>query len=150
MQFHVAHAEVEAQGFAETASFQIAASGKAFKGLIDGLYSRKIEAAIRELSTNALDAHVAAGNGEPFEIHLPTHFEPTFYIRDYGTGMSHDLVMRRYRTMFDSTKDGLNETDADTDPNSQVGMLGLGSKSFFAYTDTCTLTIWQDGDSANR
>ncbi len=146
MRFSVAHAEVEAQGFAETVAFQIAASGKAFKGLIDGLYSRKIEAAVRELSTNALDAHVAAGNSDPFIVHLPKPFAPTFYVRDFGTGMSHELVMRRYSTMFESTKDGANSEDANVDPDAQTGMLGLGSKSFFAYTDSCTLTIWQDGE----
>lgn len=147
MRFSVAHAEVEAEGFAETAAFQIAASGKAFKGLIDGLYSRKIEAAVRELATNALDAHIAAGNPEPFYVHLPKAFEPTFYIRDYGTGMPHELVMRRYSTMFDSTKDGANSADNDINPDEQVGMLGLGSKSFFAYTDSCTLTIFMDGEA---
>lgn len=147
MKFTVAHAEVEAEGFAETVAFQIAASGKAFKGLIDGLYSRKIEAVVRELATNALDAHVAAGNDAPFTVHLPKTFEPTFYVRDYGTGMSHDLVMRRYSTMFESTKDGINSDDAAAaNPDEQTGMLGLGSKSFFAYTDSCTLTIWQDGE----
>ena len=70
MQFRGAHAEVETEGFAERAKFSIAASGKAFKGLIDGLYSRKIEAVVRELSTNAFDSHKAAASIAPFETHL--------------------------------------------------------------------------------
>jgi hypothetical protein len=147
MRFNTGHAEVQAEGFGETVEASIAASGKAFKGLIDGLYSRKIEAAVRELATNAFDAHKAAGSIAPFDIHLPTVLQPTFYIRDYGTGMSHDLVMRRYMTLFDSTKDGMHSSDiAVVAADDQVGMLGLGSKSFFAYTDACTLTIWMDGE----
>lgn len=146
MQFRGAHAEVETEGFAERAKFSIAASGKAFKGLIDGLYSRKIEAVVRELSTNAFDSHKAAASIAPFETHLPNALEPTFYIRDFGTGMSHDFMMKRFTVMFDSTKDGLNSEDGG-DPNEQVGMLGLGRMSFFAYTDSCTITVWQNGEA---
>lgn len=147
MRFSTGHAEVQAEGFGQQASFTIAASGKAFKGLIDGLYSRKIEAVIRELATNAFDAHKAAGSIAPFEVHLPTPLQPTFWLRDFGTGMSHDLMMRRYTTMFDSTKDGLNaEDDAKVSADDQVGMLGLGSKAFFSYTDSCTISVWVDGE----
>lgn len=147
MEYRHGHAEVLAEGFGETANFTIAASGKAFKSLIDGLYSRKIEAVMRELATNAFDAHLASDSIAPFEVHLPTILEPTFYIRDFGTGMSHDVVMRRYTTLFDSTKDGLVADDAKkVSANKQVGMLGLGSKSFFAYTDSCTITVWMDGE----
>jgi hypothetical protein len=167
MLYRQGHAEVQAEGFTESADFGIAASAKAFKGLIDGLYSRKIEAVIRELATNAFDGHMAAGSIAPFEVHLPTVLSPTFWIRDYGVGMSHDLMMRRYTTLFDSTKDGtspdaagrlytkkgnITAKEAKRHPmkpiaaNKQVGMLGLGSKSFFAYTDSCTITVWQDGE----
>lgn len=147
MKFEISDSEVETEGFSQTASFSIAASGKAFKGLIDGLYSRKIEAAIRELATNAYDAHVAARNPEPFNIQLPSVVDPVFSIRDYGTGMSHQLMMVRYTTMFDSTKDGLVAEDCEVvGANEQVGMLGLGSKAFFAYTDSCTITVWMDGE----
>lgn len=148
MRFQSGHAEVLAEGFQQSATFSIAASGKAFKGLLDGIYSRKIEAAIRELATNAFDSHKAASSIAPFEVHLPTMLEPTFYIRDFGTGMSHEFMMTRFAVMFDSTKDGLNETDKGLiTPDDQVGMLGLGRMSFFAYTDNCTTTVWQDGEA---
>lgn len=137
MRYKHAFAPVEAEGMVETTGFTIAASGKAFRSLIDSLYSRKIEAPIRELATNAFDAHKAAGSIAPFHMHLPTMLDPVFRVRDFGTGMSHDLVMRRYTTLFDSTKDESNE---------EVGMLGLGSKSPFAYTDAFTLTVWLDGE----
>ncbi|ARK07476.1 hypothetical protein LAV_00076 [Sphingobium phage Lacusarx] len=146
MRFQAGHAAVRAEGFGASTKFSISASAKAFRGLIDGLYSRKIEAAIRELSTNAFDAHKAAGTLVPFDIHLPTPLKPSFWIRDYGTGMSHDFMMSRFAIMFESTKDGLNEADAHLiTPDDQVGCLGLGRMSFFTYTDTCTITVWQDG-----
>lgn len=147
MKFEVCDSEVETEGFSQTASFSIAASGKAFKGLIDGLYSRKIEACVRELATNAFDAHAAANNDAPFEVNLPSVVNPVFSIRDFGTGMSHELMMVRYTTMFDSTKDGLVAADCEVvAANKQVGMLGLGSKAFFAYTDSCTITVWMEGE----
>lgn len=146
MRYNVGHAEVLAEGFTEEADFGIANSTKAFKSLIDGVYSRKAEAITRELATNAFDAHKAAGSIAPFEIHLPTPLAPVFWIRDFGTGMSHHQIMTRYRMLFDSTKDGTNEEDASINPDDQVGCLGLGSKAFFAYTDACTLTVWQDGE----
>ena len=128
---------LELSGFGEQRSFSILASGKAFRNLMDGLYSRKIEAAVRELCTNAQDSHVAAGwPGRQFLVSLPTDFNLKFSVRDYGVGMPHAQVMDRYSTLFDSTKD---------QSNNETGMLGLGSKSPFAYTDGFTLRCW-DGE----
>jgi hypothetical protein len=128
---------LETDGFGETRNFAIAATGKAFRNLMDGLYSRKIEAVVREISTNAYDSHTEAGTRDRrFLVQLPTTWKPTFSVRDYGVGMPHRQVMERYSTLFDSTKDQSDE---------QVGMLGLGSKSPFAYTDGFTLRCW-DGE----
>ena len=128
---------IELEGFGETRNFTIAASGKAFRNLMDGLYSRKIEAAVREICTNAHDSHTAAGRPhQQFHLQLPTFLKPYFAVRDYGVGMPHEQVMERYSKLFDSTKDQTNEF---------VGMLGLGSKSPFAYTDGFTLRCW-DGE----
>lgn len=129
---------VETAGTTETANFTIKANGKAFKVLIDGLYSDKIRAVIRELWTNAFDSHAVTGKLDvPFYTHLPTRYEPWFSVRDYGESMDHDTVMRLYTTVFESSKE---------DTNDQVGKLGLGSKSPFAYTDTFTVTAWKDGE----
>lgn len=129
---------VETSGVTKTANFTIKANGKGFKVLIDGLYSDKIRAVIRELWTNAFDSHAISNNSErPFYTHLPTRFEPWFSVRDYGVSMDHDTVMRLYTTVFESSKE---------DTNDQVGKLGLGSKSPFAYTDTFTVTAWLDGE----
>jgi hypothetical protein len=119
-------------------TFQIKANGKAFKILSDGLYSDKIKAIIRELSCNAYDAHVDADNLDtPFDVHLPTSFEPTFYIRDYGTGLSMHDMEHVYTTYFESTK---------TESNDAIGCLGLGSKSPFSYVDMFTVTSFYNGE----
>ena len=125
-------------GSFEESNYTIEASAKAFSILSDGLYADKIRAVIRELSTNAYDAHVDAGCPEqPFTIHLPNRFEPSFSIRDYGTGLSHEDCMNLYTTYFGSNK---------TDSNDAVGCLGLGSKSPFAYTDSFIVTSYFNGE----
>jgi hypothetical protein len=122
----------------EKVSFQIEANGKAFRTLIDGLYSNKVRAVTRELSSNAYDAQIEAGNTDvPFEVHLPTHLDPTFRVRDFGVSLSHEDVMTLYTTIFRSTKESTNE---------QTGQLGLGSKSPFAYTDTFSVIAYKDGE----
>lgn len=118
--------------------FRIRNSAKAFNILSSGLYANKIRAIIRELSTNAVDSHIAAGRPEtPFDVHLPTSLEPWFAVRDYGTGLTNDQVTNIYTTYFESTK---------TASNDFTGCLGLGSKSPFAYTDNFTVTAIKDGN----
>ena len=118
-------------------SFKITASPKAFKILSSGLYSDKILAVVRELSTNAFDAHASIGkHSTPFEIHLPTTAEPWFSVEDFGCGMTEELVDDVYTTYFGSTK-------AET--NNEAGFMGLGSKSPFSYTDSFTVQTIRDG-----
>lgn len=126
-------AEPQNLGTGETRAFTISANGKAFRTLIDGLYSNKVRAVIRELCSNAQDSHIAAGNAAPFKVSIPTNLDPIFSVRDYGTSLSHEDVMGLYTTIFQSSKEGTNE---------QTGMLGLGSKSPFAYTDSFSVTTY--------
>ena len=111
MKLHESINVVERSGEFEESNFSIQASAKAFFILSDGLYSNKIKAVIRELSTNAYDAHVENGNVDtPFDIHLPNRLEPFFSIRDYGIGMSHDECMHLYTSYFNSTKTHRNDS----------------------------------------
>lgn len=129
--------EVILSGVSDVGEFRIRNSAKAFSILSSGLYANKIKAIIRELSTNAVDSHFAAGRADtPFDVHLPNSLEPWFAIRDYGTGLDHEQVTQIYTTYFESTKTGSNDF---------VGALGLGSKSPFAYTDNFTVTAIKDG-----
>ena len=137
MRTSVQERNVYVSGARDTNDFTIKANGKAFKVLIDGLYSNKIKSVIRELWSNAYDSHAEAGiSGTPFDVVLPSLLDPVFSVRDYGVSLSHDGVMNLYTTIFESTKE---------DTNSQVGKFGLGSKSPFAYTDSFTVTAYLDG-----
>jgi hypothetical protein len=106
--------------------FKIKTSAKLFDILSSGIYKDKILAVIRELSCNAYDAHVVAKKQHvPFKIMLPTQIDPTFYVEDEGTGIDPSKIVDIYWTYGESSK---------TDSNDQIGALGLGSKSPFAYT----------------
>lgn len=121
----------------QESTFSIKASAKAFQILSDGLYSDKILAIIRELSCNAYDSHVEAKNTDtPFDLHLPTSLEPTFTIRDYGTGLCKSDIETVYTTYFESTK---------TNSNDAIGCLGLGSKSPFSYVEMFTVMSFFNG-----
>ena len=129
--------KVVRSGDFETSNFNIEATAKAFSILSDGLYSNKIKAVVRELSTNAYDAHVEAGNADvPFEVCLPTQLNHEFHVRDFGNGLSHEDATTLYTTYFRSTK---------TSSNDAVGCLGLGSKSPFAYTDNFIVESFHAG-----
>lgn len=126
-----------ASGVQAGSGFRIAASGKAFDILSSGLYSRKAEAVVRELSCNAVDGHIAAGRRDvPIEVQLPTEADPTFAVRDEGIGLSKEMVMELYTTYFASTK---------SESNDFTGAFGLGSKAPFAYTDSFTVISTFDG-----
>jgi len=96
--------------------------------LRDTLYSDKILAVLREYSANAWDAHREAGKADiPIQVILPTSMEPTLVIRDFGNGLSHEDVFEVYTQYGASTK---------RLSDNSVGMLGIGCKSGFAYSDT--------------
>ena len=118
-------------------NFTIKANGKAFKTLISTMYANKIQSVTREIWSNALDSHIAAGKEDvPFEVSFPSIFEPTFRVRDFGVGLSHDEVLDLYTTMFESTKE---------DNDLETGKFGIGSKSPFAYTDTFSVVSVKNG-----
>ena len=112
-------------------AFSIAANASMFRILSNGLYSNKERAIIREVSCNAYDANVDAGNGHiPIEVHLPNTLEPFFSIKDSGPGLTPDQMVNVYTQYGNSTK---------TDNNLAIGCMGLGSKSPFSYIDSFTV-----------
>ncbi len=128
--------EVHSAGVRSASQFNIAQTSKMFKILSDSLYSDKVMAVIRELSTNANDSHVASGNQNPFRVKLPCAGDPNFSVRDFGTGLSQADMENLYTTYGASNKN---------DSNDFVGCLGLGSKSPFAYTKSFTTTSFYNG-----
>jgi len=124
-------------GFKEVAKFKMDMNAKAARVLSDTLYKDKIGSIIREISCNAFDAHIEAGCPEkPFKVKLPDAFDPTFSVRDFGPGLSHEDVEGIYTTYFGSTKDQANDA---------VGAFGLGSKTPFSYTDSFMVTSIHKG-----
>ncbi len=98
------------------------------------LYSDNETAVLRELATNARDAHIEAGRAHlPIEVTLPTNelADPFLVIKDFGPGLSVDDITNIYSRYGVSTK---------RDTNEQTGSLGFGCKSPLAYTDQFTLT----------
>lgn len=120
----------------EENTFKVKLSPKAFHILSAQLYKNKIRAIVRELSCNAVDAQKAAGVTRPFKVTLPNNMLPIFSIRDFGTGINEEDIYNVYTVLFESTKDQTND---------YTGMLGLGSKTPFAYVETFTVTSFQEG-----
>ena len=106
-------------------AMRIENSAKMFEILSSGIYKDKIAAVIREYCCNAHDAHIAAGNSKPFTVQLPNQMDPTFAVIDNGTGVDPEKIGEIFWTYGHSTK---------TEDQNQIGALGLGSKSAFAYT----------------
>lgn len=131
--------EIQSSGIQNERFFSIKQSNLAhvFGVLRNNLYSNKPGAIIREYSTNAYDAHAEAGYpGRPISVTLPTSLYPTLIIRDFGAGLSEDDVYDIFASYGESTKRGT---------NTQVGMLGLGSKSAFCYVNSFTVVSYFDG-----
>ena len=128
---------IERHGIQKESVFRIRASAKAFSILSSNLYTDKILAIVREVSVNAQDSHIAAHNPQPFIIHLPNTLEPYFSVKDFGTGLSEEMMETVYTTYFESTK---------TESNDFTGCLGLGSKTPMSYTDSFTVISRFDGE----
>lgn len=101
------------------------------------LYSNRELAVIREYSTNARDAMIEAGKAdEPIKVTLPSAMNPYFTVQDFGVGMSETELKEVYTQFGESTK---------RDSDDFNGMLGFGSKSAIAYTNTFTITSIKNG-----
>lgn len=130
---------VSSSPVAESAEFGISMNDTAhiMQILRDQLYTDKILAVLREYGSNAWDAHRDAGKPDlPIKVTLPTVAAPTLVIRDYGLGLSPDAVFRIFTKYGASTK---------RNSDNAVGMLGIGSKSGFAYSDSFTIVSYNGG-----
>lgn len=122
--------------------FRINATREAFEILSGGLYSNRPLAILRELGTNALDSHIAAGTPDrPIHVVFPTDYSPRLTITDYGTGMTHDTVTGLYSTYFASSK---------TTTNDQTGAFGLGSKTPLSMFDAFTVDTRTPSETTGR
>jgi hypothetical protein len=128
--------DASVHGNFETRKFAVKESPKAFHVLSSSLYKNPIRAVIRELCCNAKDSHFTAQNPELYEVHLPTHYEPFFSVKDNGIGLSHEDMFNVFCVYFCSTKENTNEL---------IGNFGLGAKSFFALNASATIVSRFEG-----
>lgn len=111
--------------------FSININATAFDLLINKLYKDKPQSIIRELVSNAWDAHVDAKTTHiPVQVTLPSYEESTLTIKDFGTGLSPEKMVGLYCTIFMSDRDKTNDF---------LGGYGLGCKSPFSYTSQYTV-----------
>lgn len=91
-------------------TFSMDQTPEAFMAL-SSLYSDRIKAVVREIGTNARDAHIAAGKPDVrFLAHLPNLNDPTFWVRDFGVSLPIRLVTGEIE--FDpNTGDPIDNTD---------------------------------------
>jgi len=137
MKLNVAGAKAIGSSVEGSQQFSMAMNAKAFHTLSSTLYKDKFGAIIREVCSNAYDAHVMVGTPErPFVLTFPDRIDSNLIIRDFGPGISPDDMNNVYCWFFESTKDN---------DNNAVGAFGLGSKTPFSYTDTFTVTSIHKG-----
>jgi hypothetical protein len=131
--------KLASSGITNTVSFGIKEDGFAhiFNVLRNQLYSNKYMAVLREYAVNGVDSHIEAGCPErPIEVSLPTQLSPNLKIRDFGSALTDTDIHNIYAFYGESTK---------RNTNSQTGMLGIGSKSAFAYGDNFVINSYIDG-----
>lgn len=99
------------------------------------MYANPRLAALREYTSNARDAHKAAGHTGPVEVTLPTAMHPFLTIVDHGVGLD-STELEGFGQFGHTTKDGSND---------YIGGFGLGSKSGLAVADQFTVISVKDG-----
>ena len=127
--------EVESEGI-EAQGFTVDLTAHTFEILSKNIYSDVPRAIIRELICNGVDACVKARSKDPVEVYLPTDGQRSIVIEDFGCGMTKSEVLNVYTRYFSSTK---------RETNKAIGMLGLGCKTPFAYTDQYTVSSSKNG-----
>jgi len=128
--------DVTRMGIQKTTQCGMVVNAKAFE-LLARQYSDPAKAIIQEIGANAADSHVRAGKEDiPFSVKLPNSLDPHLRIRDYGIGMSKDIIYNVYINYMQSDK---------TKTNTETGCFGIGSKTPLAYADQFNITTYNDG-----
>lgn len=105
--------------------------------LRDKIYSNKPLAVVREYICNALDEHKKYNIEQPiFADILCEGRSYYFVVRDYAKGLDDHSVRYIFGSMFESTKNGENES---------TGGFGIGSKSAHSYTDSFEVHSYYNG-----
>ena len=118
--------------------------GHIIRSLTD-MYSNPLLALSREYISNAYDACIAKMGADspfgtmldnPIEVSLPSSLNPNFIIRDYGVGMSREVLATVFPKYGASTK---------RKNNAEIGGFGLGAKSALAIVANFTVVSVKEG-----
>lgn len=128
--------KLETGGIMESQKATLAGDAHIFE-MLAKQYQRPEEAVIRETLCNAHDAQVEQGTVDiPVDLQLPNYLKPELRIRDYGTGLSKEHALKLFTCYGFSTK---------RETQSAIGFFGIGSKAFFAVTDSAVITSYHEG-----
>lgn len=127
MELVVPETKIEMSEKMKESTFSIGNVAVILEILRSKMYSNPVRTVVQEITSNARDAHRERGNVHvPFIIKLPNQTDSTFYVRDFGPGLTPDRMENVFIQYGVSTKRG---------DNIQTGGFGLGAKSPWAYAN---------------
>ena len=113
--------------------------------LRNNIYSDPVKSFVREVYSNAVDAHARCNNKkDSIEINIYTDdLKNYFSVRDYGDSMDKDKIKSVYAVLGKSDK---------TEGNNEIGGWGIGAASPLAYTDHFYIDTWtkEEGKTIHR
>lgn len=124
----------------DVTSFGIQLDATMYRMLTKDVYSDNIAAPIREWSTNAVDACIAANKPVKVDVTLPTKDDLTFAVRDYGTGLTDEELTTLFTTIGASSKRNSNKYN---------GTYGIGRLSGLAYANEFLVESFKDGNHSS-
>ena len=114
---------------------------KLFQGITNNIYKEKAKTVVRELVSNAIDATKLTDTKENIILNLPVSAGDTFYVQDFGIGMTPELFIEVFCNYFASTKE---------EKENQIGGFGIGGKTPFIYSNTFTVETTSPDDGVRR
>lgn len=106
--------------------------------LRDTVYTDKVLAVVRELGTNLLDEHCLHNIDKNGEIGIRVDDgQHEFFARDFAKGLNEDAVRNIFGAYGNSQK---------RNTNIASGMLGIGAKSPFSYTESYYVVSYFNGE----
>jgi hypothetical protein len=120
----------------ESKDFGIGDASVVIEILRNRLYSHPIRTLVQEYICNGRDAIRETGKKNKLVVQVPTAFDSTFSVRDYGVGIDPERISEVFVLYGASTKRASNK---------QTGGFGIGAKSAWSYTDSFAIITYVDG-----